>query len=465
LSFTGRNLPVKEVDKVIDGLREQLGDVVYAPGDDEYAKATRPDNSSYRQQPCAVVRARSGEHVAGAVKAASSSGAVVVVQATGHGAAREIGNDQVLVDTSALAGVVVDASINSARIGVGAVWPAVQKKAYAQGLLGLSGTSPTVGVAGYTFGGGVSWFVRKHGLASSALSRVEYVDGTGVSRCATEDASDPLDREALWAFRGGAPVGIATSIEIGLFEIPDLAAGYLLWPARTLPDVISAWTSATAGVSASVSSSLSLLKLPDQGPFPEKLFGTTVVHLSYASADGAAYLDPMRDAVRSAAVPVVDTTGPADVEQLSAIHLDPPTAVPARGIGRWLGPAVTEIANAMFDAARIGQPDGLNMIELRNTASQSVGPRGALTTVPAPFLMHAVGAAVDDNARSRTDGKLADVEAAARSADIGRAAPSFCEGQSSVPDGWTPSVRDRLHAIRDALDPGRVLTFHRHPDP
>ena len=222
----------------------------------------------------------------------------------------------------------------------------MQEAAAPHGLLGLSGTSPTVGVAGYTFSGGVGWFVRKYGLASAALRAVEYVDGAGQLRRAAQDAEEQFDRAALWAFRGGAPVGIATSIEIDLFRVPELWTGYLLWPATAVGAVIEAWASAVGAVSPSVTSSLSLRKLPPQGPFPEELLGTAVVHLSYASPDGGAYLDVMRDAVRGAAEPVVDTTAPGDVQSLSAIHLDPPNAVPARGTGRWLADNATDVVAA-----------------------------------------------------------------------------------------------------------------------
>ena len=106
-------------------------------------------------------------------------------------------------------------------------------------------------------------------------------------------------------------------------------------------------------VSPSVTSALSLRKLPPEGPFPEELLGHRgLVDLSYASPDGGAYLDVMRDAVRGAAEPVVDTTAPGDVQSLSAIHLDPATAVPARGTGRWLADNATDVVGAMFDAAR-----------------------------------------------------------------------------------------------------------------
>ena len=452
-------------EPVVAALLAELPRVTYQMGDGAYTAATTPDNSSFPQCPAAVVQPRSPDDVARAITVAARAGSRVIVQATGHGAAAPIDAGVVLLDTSALDSVDVGVSARIARVGTGAMWPAVQAAAAQHGMLGLSGTSPTVAVAGYTFSGGVSWFVRKHGLASATLRSVEYVDGTGRVRQAADDAPESVDQEALWAFRGGAPVGIATSIEIELVEVPELWTGYLLWPADALPAVTAAWASATATVTPSLTSSLSLLHLPPDGPFPHALLGTTVVHLSYASPDGATPLEPMRNAVRAAAAPVVDTTAAGDIVSLARIHLDPPAAVPARGTGRWLGAAAADLAAAMFDAARIGQPGGLNMIELRHTDSQVVGPEGAMTTVPAPFLLHAVGLGIDDASRHQTDEALRAVENAGRAADIGRSAPAFREGQPDTADALPPVDRDRLRTIRDALDPDRVLAFGRHPVP
>jgi len=450
------------VTDAVGSLRAELPDAVHEPGDEEYANATSPDNSSYPQRPFAVVRPHSAEQVAQTVKCAWQLGITVVVQATGHGAGRAIAEDELLLDTSALTGVTIGRFPAIARVGAGEKWPAVQEAALPHELLGLSGTSPTVGVAGYVFGGGVGWFVRKYGLASAALRSVEYVDGAGQLRHAADDANDELDRAALWAFRGGAPVGIATSVEIALFRVPELWTGYLLWPATDLPAVIDAWTSALESVSPSVTSSLSLRKMPPDGPFPDELLGAPAVHLSYVSPDGGMHLDVMRDAVRRAAEPIVDTTARGDLQSLSAIHLDPPTAVPARGTGRWLDEGATDVVGAMFEAARIGKPGGLSMIELRHTDTEP-GPDGALTSVPAPFLLHAVGEGGDDDEKSRTDGLLGQVQAAGQAADIGRAVRSFRDGQPDVADAWSAPELASLRNVRAALDPERVLAFQRHP--
>lgn len=431
-------------------------DVVLRPGTTGYDEATSPDNSSFPQQPDLVVRPRTGPEVAAAVAAAVADGLRVVVQATGHGSGGPLGSGTVLIDTSALRAVTVDEQARTARVGAGATWSQVQEAAGKHGLYGLSGTSPSVGVAGYTFHGGVGWLVRPFGLASASLRAVTFVDGLGRLREADEDE--------LWAFRGGAPVGIATELEFDLFPVADLWAGYLLWPVAHLGALTRVWIDRTGSAPDALTSTLAVLRIPPQGPFPGDLLGTTVVHLSYASVDGEAGLAAMRDAMRAAAPPAVDTTGPADASVLAAVHLDPPVAVPARGTGRWLGPVDADQAGKIFDAARIGTDDGLNMIELRHVAVSSYPGKaapadGALTAVPGPFLLHAVGAAADDAARRAVDQRLARVEAAAP----GRSAPAFREGQPGAGDAYPAAERERLIAIARRTDPRGVLAFQRVP--
>ena len=190
-----------------------------------------------------------------------------------------------------------------------------------------------------------------------------------------------------------------------------------------------------------------------------------MVHLSYASTAGEQGLASLRDAMRAVAEPAIDTTGPSDAATLSGIHLDPPVAVPARGMGRWLGPIIADVVVATFQAARIGQPDGLNMIELRHVDSAAQGRHGALTRPPGPFLLHAVGAAASDERRAEVDSCLARVEAVARPVDLGRAAPSFREGQPGPADAYTEPELRRLAQVAAHTDPDRVFAFAARPRP
>ena len=436
---------------------------LFAPGTDEYEASTRPDNSSVVQEPLVVARPTTVEQLAAVVRAASEDGRKVAVQSTGHGAARTLGNETVLIITSGLDAISIDAGRRRATVGTGAVWSQVQAAAEPFGLLGRSGTSPGVGVAGYTFGGGLGWLTRAYGLASGALSAVDFIDGRGDLHRATSDAVDEADREALWAFRGGAPVGIAVNLEFDLAVVPKLWAGFQLWPAAQADPLIRAWAERLPDLDRRVTSTMAIFGAPPVPGVPPELVGAPVLHLSLASVDGPEPMQELLEALRAVAAPIVDTVGPSDAAKLSTIHLDPPVAVPSRGDGRWLGPVDGDLAVAILRSAHVGQPDGLAMIELRHVATSVTGADGAMTGPVGPMLVHSVGAVSSAAAVAVIDTAHQRVRRAVAPADLGRAAVSFRDGRADPGDAYPTDVTARIRAVRTALDPDSLFAFDRTP--
>jgi hypothetical protein len=86
---------------------------------------------------------------------------------------------------------------------------------------------------------------------------------------------------------------------------------------------------------------------------------------------------------------------------------------------------------------------------------------GAMTTVPGPFLLHAVGVAADAGSRAATEEGLAQVRAAAQPADVGLAAASFAEGRAEVVDGLPPDALHRLAEVYAEVDPDRRVAPSR----
>ncbi|MCB0238324.1 MAG: FAD-binding protein, partial [Anaerolineae bacterium] len=84
-----------------------------------------------------------------------------------------------LINTSQMAGVSVDAAARTARIEAGAQWGAVLAKTQAAGLAPLLGSSPGVGAVAYTLGGGLGWLARKYGLAADTARSFEVVTADG----------------------------------------------------------------------------------------------------------------------------------------------------------------------------------------------------------------------------------------------------------------------------------------------
>jgi FAD/FMN-containing dehydrogenase len=433
-------------------------DFLALPGSEVYRVATTPHNSSVTQQPIAVAQPQRPEDVAEAVQWAAEHGVGVAVQASGHGAGAAINQDRVLIDTSAMTQLSIDADTGIAHVGAGVTWSALNAQAEKYGLMGLAGSSPSVAVAGYTFGGGVGWLSRPYGMASSRLLAVDYVDGYGRLRRAADDADEPMDREALWAFRGGGGVGVATSVSIELVTPPELWAGFQLWHIDVLKPVVAAWNTAMDSVGDALSTSISVLHTPPDAPLPPPLRGVPVVHLAFASPMGAEAAAPLTDALRAAPPPTYDSAwAPADAARLAQIHLDPPDPLPALGLGRWLNASATSLATKILSCAT--DPDSpVKMIEVRNVQHPASARRGALTSVPGAFLLHAVGLAADDHSRAATEDLLARIQSTAGPADIGMAAAPFAEGRAEVADGLPFDALQRLARIRATIDPqARIL--------
>jgi hypothetical protein len=431
----------------------------------DYASATRPHNSSSVQTPHRVAVIGQESDLASALAEVAdlerSEGRrlELVPQATGHGAGPGVDAGTVVIDTSRLSSVAIDPTARTATVGAGATWSAVNAEAERHGLLGLAGSAPSVSVSGYTFGGGIGWLVRRDGLASGALRAVHYVDGDGRSRIASDDASDALDRDAMWAFRGAGGVGIADALEFDLFPASALHAGALLWDARALPALLAAWAAAIGEVGSSVSSSISVLHVPPAPMFPVELRGSVAVHLAVADPNGPDGAAPLLEAMRRAATPIVDDWGPTDAAGLARIHLDPPVATPAIGDARWLDASTPDIAADLLGTAAADDAP-IVMMEIRHVAGAPVRRDGAVVSPPGAFVYHAV-APLDRFPRERIEDGFRLAEDVWSRADTGLVPGSWIEGAGSVGSALPDDVRSRARAIADAVDAGRRIRRSR----
>ena len=91
----------------------------------------------------------------------------------------------------------------------------------------MTGSSPTVGVTGFTLGGGVGWLSRKLGFAADNLLRVDIVTADGRLLRASADEHPDL----FWALRGGGGnFGVVTALEFRLHPVTRVYAGTATFP-------------------------------------------------------------------------------------------------------------------------------------------------------------------------------------------------------------------------------------------
>ena len=143
------------------------GEIV-TPGDPEWDLARRAWNLAADQRPALVALPEDAGDVVAIVEYARAAGLKVAPQGTGHNApAIATLEDTILVSTQRMRGVEIDAEAQVARVQAGTLWLEVTEASTPYGLFPLSGSSPDVGVVGYTLGGGLSWLARKHGLSAN----------------------------------------------------------------------------------------------------------------------------------------------------------------------------------------------------------------------------------------------------------------------------------------------------------
>src|SRR4051794_17481485 len=264
----------------LDDLRSLCGGAVALPSDDGYDSARQAFNLAVDQRPAAVVYPCNAQEVSAVVAFASTRGLRVAPQATGHNAGPLGGLEgTILLKTSGMHAVTIDAERRIARAEAGVLWEDVVDAAAAHGLYALHGSSPDVGVVGYSLGGGMGWLARSHGLQTNNVTAIELVTADG-SIVRTDRENDP---ELFWALRGGGGnFGIVTAIEFKLFPITEVYAGILMWDLTHAERVLTAWTEWAADAPDEVTTSIRLMRIPPLPELPEFLRGREVIMIDGA---------------------------------------------------------------------------------------------------------------------------------------------------------------------------------------
>jgi FAD/FMN-containing dehydrogenase len=177
--------------------------------------------------PRAVVHCRTPEDVQSAIRAARNCDLPLSVRGGGHDWAGRALCDGIVIDLSAMNGVVVGSDKRTARICGGARASDVVAVTDPLGLAAAAGTVGSVGMAGFTLGGGYGALIGRAGLALDNLLAAEVVLADGHIVVANDDNEEEL----FWALRsGGGNFGIVTAMHHRLHNLPSVRAGMLIYP-------------------------------------------------------------------------------------------------------------------------------------------------------------------------------------------------------------------------------------------
>lgn len=448
-----------------ESLRGLCGGSVHLPGDPTYDMARTPWSLHAADYPAAVAYPAFPDEVADVLRAAAAVGLKVAAQGTGHGAPPLEGRlaDAVLLRTSAMRELEVDAQRRVVRAGAGVLWGDLAEAAGAHGLAALHPSSPDVGVVGFSLGGGIGWYARRLGLQCSRVTAAELVLADGTFVRATAD-SDP---ELFWAVRGGAvPLGVVTALEFALFPLDTVVAGFLAWDWTAVEEVLPGWVEWCGLAPEDATTSFRLLEVPVGEGIPAALWGRRLAVIDGAVLGDDAHAREVLAPLRALA-PEFDTVARVPAASLVRLHLDPEGPTPAYASSKLVAELPDAAIAGVIDAAGPGSGTRLAMVELRHLGGALSRPDpagGALSWLDGQFLALGVGLDPDPAVQPQVREDAARFLAALEPWVTGREYLPMLDDRTDLRKVFPPAVQGRLSAIRRSVDPhGLFLAPHHLP--
>ena len=443
-------------------LEAAIAGEVFLPGDSGYDEARQAWNLTTDERPAAVVAARSASDVVQAVRFARGQGMRIAPQGTGHGSEPlESLEGAILLRTLAMRRVEIDPATHTARAEAGAQWEDVTVPAGEHGLAALAGTSPNVGVTGYTLGGGIGWLARRYGLAANSVTAAEIVTPGG--RLVRADAIHEPD--LFWAVRGGGgSVGVVTALEMTLYPVRQIYAGGLFFPLQRGSEVLHAWREWTGTLPDEITSLGRILRLPPIAQVPEPLRGRAfaLVEAAYLgdALAGAELMRPLRQLG-----PEIDNFAMIPAAGLRQVNMDPDQPVPNQGDGAFLADAPAAAIDTIVALAGPDADTPLASIEVRHLGGALGRPApgaGAQPKIDARFVMFAGGFTPSPDLADAVRAHVQALKEALAAWHAGYDYYNFEETPAGASAVLPPASYRRLQEIKARYDPDQMI-ISAHP--
>jgi hypothetical protein len=434
-AWAGTSSPAHAED--LTSLRSAVRGRVYLPSDAEFASASSPWNLTDNRSVLAVVVVADAQDAISVVRYARDNGHSVTTQLTGHGASTAA-NGTILVRTTNLNQVDVNPRARSARIGAGASWEAVQTAAAPHGLTGITGSSPYVGVTGYTLGGGLSWFGRAYGWAAAHVQSFDVVGADGAPRTVTADS----DGELFWALRGGGgDFALVTGMEFALQSAPAVYGGQMVWPAARGETVFAAFREVTANAPDELTVWCALSQFPGAPPAVQ-------ISCAFLGDEMAArrHLRPFE----LIAGHLADTRRMMSVADLGSITAEPRQPTPALQQGTLLSGLTPEIT-----AELLAHPlPPLLYLQVRHLGGRLAGPAAtASDPLAEPYFALLGGLSTSPAQVAAVRAQLARFRGILAPVDAQRTLFNFVAPSQTVADVFTEPTLSRLRQAKTRYDP------------
>jgi FAD/FMN-containing dehydrogenase len=465
MTCSDRSLPLVLPEDAASLVATVAGSVLL-PGDAGYDDERAVWNLNHALVPAVIVVPESAADVQAAVAFAARQHRPILVKTTGHQMVGQA-HGAVVIATRRINDVAIDAVRRTARVGAGAIWSEVVKQAAAAGLAPLNGANPTVGVAGYTLGGGLCPTLgRSHGYAADHVRSLDVVTADGHLRHIDAESEPDL----FWALRGGkGNFGVVTALEFDLFPVRRLYGGGLYFPGERTADVLRAWTAWHPGTPEIMVTSLAVMRMPAVPEVPAFLRGKFLVAVRIAyngtTADGERLIEPLR----RVAPAVLDTVADMPYAENASIHNEPIDPVPYYERGVMLREFPAQAQDKLIELVGPEAETELVLAELRALGGawdrEPAVPNAVATRgLPYSLLGVAVGPLSQEQQLKRSVAELLDGMEPWQGdrRNVNNLAPDEAADAAAI---YGPERYERLASIKKTYDPANMFRLNHNVMP
>jgi hypothetical protein len=346
-------------------------------------------------------------------------------------------------------------------VQAGVQWGKALEMAQVHGLAPLLGSSPDVGVVGYSLGGGFGWLGRKYGMAVDSIRSINLVNAKGDLITASESENSDL----FWALRGGGGgFGVVTELEIQLYPVTTVYGGNLFYPAEYAKEVLSRFKEFSTEAPEELTSAVNLMSFPPIPLVPEPLRGQTFAIFRGCYTGPVEEGESLINTWREWKKPAIDAFHSMPFTQVAMISQDPVDPMPASVTTAWMRELTDEAIGTLVDYGIPQQgPLPLTFIEIRQAGgiiSRVDADANAYGNREAAYCMEFIGMTPSPEAQQAFMAYTSQLKTELQPVLTGGVYLNFLDSDEArlrVKDAYLPETYKKLQKIKAKYDSENIF--------
>ncbi|MFT5777389.1 MAG: FAD/FMN-containing dehydrogenase [Crocinitomicaceae bacterium] len=223
-----------------DAFLKRLNCEVITPFSGNYHSVRRESINSHNKYPLMIAKVRSTTDVVETINFCRQQNIQICLRAGGHSiAGYSVLSARMLIDVSEINGIFVDREKMQSTVGAGVEWGDYNHELDGWGLHNPGGSCSSVGMTGFTLGGGYGYTSMRWGMGCDNLIEVTVVTANGEIIVANAEQNE----EILWASRGGTGgnFGVVVALKYQLYKLKKVWPIQVNWPIEDAAKLLTVW--------------------------------------------------------------------------------------------------------------------------------------------------------------------------------------------------------------------------------